>query len=68
MTIEKRHHILAETSGGKYTAEDVYNLEKYGATHPRDLAPNDDIDTENGQCCCGDYNCPDGYEHWTSGF
>ena len=30
--------------------------------------PNEDIDTINGQCCCGEYNCKDEYVHWTSGF
>lgn len=30
--------------------------------------PNEDIDTVNGQCCCGEYNCKDEYVHWTSGY
>jgi hypothetical protein len=30
--------------------------------------PNEDIDTENGQCCCGEYDCKDSYVHWTSGY
>ena len=30
--------------------------------------PNEDIDTENGQCCCGEYDCKDSYIHWTSGY
>lgn len=30
--------------------------------------PNEDIDTENGQCCCGEYNCNEEYVHWTSGY
>ena len=68
MTIEKRHHILAETSGGKYTAEDVYNLEKYGVKHPRDIAPSPEDELPEGVCVCGVYNCPDGYAHTTSGY
>ena len=32
--------------------------------------PGDDdyIDQENGQCCCGEYNCDEAYVHWTSGY
>ena len=30
--------------------------------------PNEDIDTANGQCVCGEYNCNDEYVHWTSGY
>lgn len=30
--------------------------------------PNEDVDTANGQCCCGEYNCKDEYVHWTSGY
>ena len=32
--------------------------------------PGDDdyIDQENGQCCCGEYNCNEAYVHWTSGW
>ena len=29
---------------------------------------NNDIDTENGQCICGDYDCKEQYVHWTSGW
>lgn len=29
---------------------------------------NSDIDQENGQCCCGEYNCNEEYVHWTSGW
>jgi len=28
----------------------------------------DFIDSDNGQCCCGEYDCKESYEHWTSGF
>ncbi len=28
----------------------------------------DYVDSDNGQCCCGDYNCQQEYIHWTSGF
>ena len=30
--------------------------------------PNEDIDIENGQCCCGEYDCQDEYVHWSKGF
>lgn len=28
----------------------------------------DYVDQENGQCCCGEYNCAEEYVHWTSGY
>tara|TARA_B000000565_G_C23635822_1_gene320670 strand:- start:104 stop:334 length:231 start_codon:yes stop_codon:yes gene_type:complete len=28
----------------------------------------DQPDFENGQCYCGEYNCPEAYEHATSGW
>ena len=37
--IEDRHTILSETSGGKLTPQDVYNLETYGALSPKEFAP-----------------------------
>jgi len=24
--------------------------------------------TNETQCCCGEYNCPEEYVHWTSGY
>ena len=34
-----RYTILSETSGGKLTPQDVYNLETYGALSPQEFAP-----------------------------
>ena len=28
----------------------------------------EDEDLEEGQCICGEFNCPDEYAHWTSGW
>ena len=52
----------------EFSEQDKINLEKYGCTHPNELDPNTDIDVENGQCCCGEYNCKESYAHWSSGF
>lgn len=30
--------------------------------------PNLDIDQEQGQCVCGEFNCTEEYVHWTSGW
>jgi len=46
------------------------SIRKPIAIEPQDQYndPNEDIDTENGQCICGDYNCSEEYVHWTSGW
>jgi len=62
------YEILSETSGGKLTPEEVYNLEKYGVKHPMELAPDPEDELENGGCICGEINCPDAYAHTTSGY
>ena len=59
------YQVLADQSGGKYTAQDVYNLEKYGVTDPRELA---DLEDQDGSCCCGESQCDEQYVHWTSGW
>jgi|TARA_R110001583_G_scaffold67164_2_gene192375 hypothetical protein len=32
--------------------------------------PGDDdyVDVDNGQCCCGEYQCKEEYSHWSSGY
>ena len=44
--------------------------QEFESLQPRHLEcdPNDDIDTQNGQCICGQYDCAEEYVHWTSGF
>jgi hypothetical protein len=45
--------------------------QEFESLQPRQLMAwdiNNDIDTENGQCCCGEYNCDESYVHWTSGW
>ena len=59
------YEILSETSGGKLTPEEVYNLETYGVKHPSEFAPDPD---EGEGCICGEVNCPDAYSHTTSGY
>jgi len=60
------YEILAEASGGKLTATEVKNLEKYGAKHPMEFAP--EPEPKDGECACGEVNCPDAYAHTTSGY
>jgi hypothetical protein len=62
------YEILSETSGGKLTPEEVYNLETYGVKHPSEFAPDPEDELENGGCVCGEINCPDAYAHTTSGY
>lgn len=50
----------------KLTEEEKNNIEIYGVSHPRFLEPNDDL--EEGQCCCGKFNCPEEYVHWSKGY
>jgi hypothetical protein len=58
--------LLAQQTGGKYSAEDVLNLAEYGTTTPMDFAP---VEEEvEGVCICGIVNCPDAYVHTTSGY
>lgn len=35
---------------------------------PSQPGDGDYIDSDNGQCCCGEYQCKEEYVHWTSGF
>ena len=63
-----RYTILSETSGGKLTPQDVYNLETYGALSPQEFAPDPSEEPKEGYCICGEKNCPDEYAHWTKGY
>jgi hypothetical protein len=62
----ERYEILAKASGGKLTADEVYNLEKYGVKNPRELS--DLEEHSDGRCCCGELDCNEQYVHWTSGW
>ena len=57
--------LLAQQTGGKYSAEDVLNLAEYGTTTPMDFAP--EYESPTGVCICGIVDCPDAYAHTTSG-
>jgi hypothetical protein len=61
------YEILAETSGGKLTPQEVYNLETYGVKHPSEFAP-EVLELKEGECVCGEFNCPEEYAHHTSGY
>lgn len=65
--LETHHRILSDTSDGKLTPEEVYNLEKYGVKHPSEFAI-EEIELQDGECICGELNCKDEYVHWTSGW
>ena len=60
------YQVLADQSGGKLTADEVYNLEKFGVKDPKEFADLEDYD--DGRCICGEVNCPDAYAHTTSGY
>ena len=67
--MKKHYEILSETSGGKLTPEEVYNLETYGVKHPREFAPEEEeIELKENECVCGEFNCPEEYAHHTSGY
>jgi hypothetical protein len=59
------YQVLADQSDGKYTAQDVYNLEKYGVINPRELS---DLEEQDESCICGESDCDEQYVHWTSGW
>ena len=48
----------------KELVEDIMTLADVLPAQPGD---GDFIDSDNGQCCCLEYDCKDAYVHWTSG-
>ena len=66
--IKDRHTILSETSGGKLTPQDVYNLETYGALSPKEFAPDPSEEPKEGYCICGTKDCATEYTCYTSGY
>jgi len=65
--LKAHHEILSDTSDGKLTAEEVYNLETYGAKHPSEFDTGEN-ELQPGECICGEFNCKEEYVHWTSGW
>ena len=63
-----RYTILSETSGGKLTPQDVYNLETYGALSPKEFAPDPSEEPKEGYCICGTKDCATEYACYTSGY
>ena len=55
--IKDMYTILSETSGGKLTPQDVYNLETYGALSPKEFAPDPSEEPKEGYCICGTKDC-----------
>ena len=47
--LQAHHKILADTSGGKLTEEEVYNLETYGVKHPSEFDTGEN-ELQPGQC------------------
>jgi hypothetical protein len=66
--LAKHYKILSETSGGKLTPEEVYNLETYGVKSAMEFAPDLSDEPKPGYCVCGVKDCDDAYAHTTSGF
>ena len=59
------YEILAKASGGRYTAEEVRNLEIYGVANARDM----EVESTD-ECMCGKNidKCPDAYTHMSQGY
>jgi len=64
----KHYEILSETSGGKLTPEEVYNLETYGVKSPMEFAPDPADEPKPGYCVCGTKDCATEYSCFTSGY
>lgn len=50
------------------TPQELENISIYGVKHPSEFAPDPADEPKPGYCICGEKNCPDEYEHWTSGY
>ena len=60
--------LITQQTGGKLTADDVMNLCEYGTTNAQDMSPESTMFHLNTTTCmCGRVDCPDEYEHTTSG-
>jgi len=64
----KHYEILSETSGGKLTPEEVYNLETYGVKSAMEFAPDPTDEPKPGYCVCGTKDCATEYSCFTSGY
>lgn len=64
----KHYEILSETSGGKLTPEEVYNLETYGVKSAMEFAPDPADEPKSGYCVCGTKDCATEYSCYTSGY
>lgn len=64
----KHYEILSETSGGKLTPEEVYNLETYGVKSAMEFAPDPADEPKPGYCVCGKKDCATEYSCYTSGY
>lgn len=64
----KHYEILSETSGGKLTPEEVYNLETYGVKSAMEFAPDPADEPKPGYCVCGTKDCATEYSCYTSGY
>ena len=64
----KHYEILSETSGGKLTPEEVYNLETYGVKSAMEFAPDPADEPKPGYCVCCTKDCATEYSCYTSGY
>ena len=64
----KHYEILSETSGGKLTPAEVYNLETYGVKSAMEFAPDPADEPKPGYCVCGTKDCATEYSCYTSGY
>ena len=45
-----------------------YCIRTYGVEHPREFAPDDEPELQEGQCVCGAFDCKESYSCYTSGY
>ena len=59
--------LIAKCTGGKLSADEIINLATYGTTNAQDMNPFQG-ELELDMCMCGKKDCPEAYEHMTSGY
>lgn len=62
MALDKENVIVSEFT------DDEGNLHTLADMLPAQPGDEDYINVDEGQCCCGEYDCKDEYAHWSSGY
>jgi hypothetical protein len=62
MALDKENVIVSEFT------DDGGNLHTLADMLPAQPGDEDYINVDEGQCCCGEYDCKDEYVHWSSGY